>query len=265
MRLAHLIAVALPLALIPAAAGAQVHLHGRVVENASGQPVAAATVVMQDGRGRDLQRQVTDEDGNFAFVAVGMDAVRLRAERIGYRAATTPVIRFDGFTVFTLEILLDVSAVLLAPLTVVARSHSLPAPTLAGFERRREGGFGWFMIREEIMRRNASLTTDLLANVPGLYLEPGRGTTRRHVVMARGGARCRAHIFIDGVHVNRSMGNLPGRRGATVAETVMLDDLISPNGIHGIEVYQGLSGLPPELVTPEITCGVVAIWTRRSS
>jgi hypothetical protein len=50
-----------------------------------------------------------------------------------------------------------------------------------------------------------------------------------------------------------------------VAETVMLDEMIAPGAIHGIEVYQGLSRLPPEFVTPEITCGVVAIWTRRSS
>jgi hypothetical protein len=263
--MAHLIAVALSLAVVPAAAGAQVHINGRVVEGASGQPVAAATVLLQDGRGRDLQRQVADDGGNFAFVVVGMEAVRLRAERVGYRAATMPSIRLEDFTVFTLEIRLDVSAVLLAPLTVVTRSRALPAPTLTGFERRREGSFGWFMIRDEIVKRNASLTTDLLVNVPGLYLEPGRGTSRRHVLMARGAARCRAHIFIDGVHANRPMGGVPGRPGRTVAETVMLDELISPNGIHGIEVYQGLTGLPSEFVTPEISCGVVAIWTRRSS
>jgi hypothetical protein len=263
MRLSHLLAVVLALSLAPAAASAQVHLHGRVVEDASGRPITGATVVLQDLRGRDTQRQVTDAAGSFAFVVVDMDAVRLRAEGIGYRAVTTPPVRFDGFTVFTLEIRLDVAAVLLAPLTVVTRSRALPDPTLTGFERRREGGFGWFMVRDEIMRRNASLTTDLLAAAPGLWLEPGRGTSRRHILMARGAARCRANIFIDGVHVNRPMGTLPGRR-TTAAETVMLDDLVSPGAIHGIEVYQGVGRLPPEFVTPEITCGVVAIWTRRS-
>jgi hypothetical protein len=262
MRFIHA-PLAAALALLPAAASAQVYLHGTVVEDATGVPVVNATVVLQDSRGREMQRQIADDAGHFAFAVVGMDAVRLRAERIGYRTVTTPVIRFEGFTVFTLEVRLDVSAVLLAPLTVKTRSRTLPAPTLTGFERRRDGGNGWFMSRDEIFRRNASLATDLLVNVPGIWLERGQGTMRRQILMARGAARCRAHIFIDGVHVNRPMGNLAGRRGITVAETVMLDDMVPPDAIHGIEVYQGMSRLPAEFVTPEITCGVVAIWTRR--
>jgi hypothetical protein len=260
----HRLLGAVPFVLCASGVNAQVYLHGRVLEDASGLPVAEATVILQDERGRDLQRQVADDDGGFAFAVTGNGPVRLRAERLGYRRATTPPLHFEGYTVFTVEVRLDVAAVLLAPLTVLARSRGdLPAPTLAGFERRRQSGYGWYLTRAEIARRNASRATDLLTAAPGVALQPARGTNRSAIYMDRSGSRCAAQIFIDGFHVNRRMGMVPGRRGGTAAETVFLDEMVQPAAIEGIEVYQGLSRLPPEFVTPDSRCGVVAVWTRR--
>jgi hypothetical protein len=263
MRFLLCLFAVVPVALGATAGHAQVYLNGRVLEDASEQPVAEATVILQDGRGRDLQRQITDAEGNFVFVVTGKGPVRLRAERIGYRRATTAPFHFEDYTVFSVEVRLDVSAVLLAPLTIVARSRSGPSPTLAGFERRREVGHGWFLSREDIVRRNASRATDLLTSAPGVWLQNPRGGSRRAVYMDRSGARCPAQLFIDGFHVNRPMGGLPGRRGQNASDTIFLDELVHPDAIEGIEVYQGLGRLPSDFVTRENVCGVVAIWTRR--
>jgi hypothetical protein len=57
-------------------------------------------------------------------------------------------------------------------------------------------------------------------------------------------------VFVDGRPANRR-GN------------VSINDLASPSGLEGMEVYRGLATVPPEFLTPEARCGVIALWTRR--
>jgi hypothetical protein len=47
------------------------------------------------------------------------------------------------------------------------------------------------------------------------------------------------------------------------AEGVPLDDLATPTILEGIEIYRGASTIPPEFISPESRCGVIALWTRR--
>lgn len=67
-----------------------------------------------------------------------------------------------------------------------------------------------------------------------------------------GGGPCPVQIFLDGRLITR---------GAVME--VPVDDLVTPEAVEGIEVYRGLSTVPPEFLTPNSRCGVVAIWTRR--
>lgn len=244
------------LLLSAVAAEAQVHLHGRVIEDGSERPIANATVVLQDSRGRGLARRITDESGQFSFLVSGSGPVRLRAERIGYQRTTTPPLHFDGYTMYRVEIRLDVDAVLLAPLEVVTRSRSGVSPTLAGFDLRRRTGLGWYITREEIERRNPNRVTDILATVPGISLH-------RQVVYMSRAVNCPAQIFIDGFHINRPIRPMPGGPGPTSTEMFPIDEMVNPASVEGIEVYKGLSRVPAEFLTPEAACGVVAIWTRR--
>lgn len=257
MQYTHRLLAAVFLFLCATAADAQVHLHGRVIEDGSEQPIVNAAVVLQDGYGRRLARQITDETGRFSFAVRGSGPVRLRAERIGYQRTTTPPLHFDGYTMYRVEIRLDVDAVLLAPLEVVTRSRSGVSPTLAGFDLRRRNGLGWYITREEIERRNPNRVTDILATVPGVSLH-------RQVVYMSRGRHCPAQIFIDGFRINRSLPPMPvtGERFSTT-EAFPIDDMVRPSSVEGIEVYQGLSRVPAEFLTAEAACGVVAIWTRR--
>lgn len=258
----HILAAVL-LLLSAVAADVQVHLHGRVIEDTSEQPIVNATVVLQDARGRRLARQITDETGRFSFAVRGSGPVRLQAERMGYRRTVTPILHFDGYTVYNLEVRLDIEAVLLAPLEVVARSRSGVSATMAGFDQRRRSGIGWFMTREEIERRKPSMVTDILAMVPGVWLQSSGGASGRTVYMARG-RNCPAQIYIDGFHINRNVPPMPVSGGhLSTTEAFPIDDMIRPGSVEGIEVYQGLSRVPAEFLTGEAACGVVAIWTRR--
>lgn len=244
------------LVLCATIADAQVHLYGRVIEDGSQQAIAGATVELQTTRGRRIARQVTNDDGEFRFVVTGSSPVRLQAERIGYRRATTPLLEFTDYTLYSVEVRLGVAAVPLAPLEVVGRSRSSVSPTLAGFELRRLSGPGWFMTREEIERRKPNSVTSILAMAPGVSIR------RRIVYMSRAGT-CPAQIYVDGFHINRTLGSPPSRRGPSTTEMFPIDDMVQPGSVEGIEVYQGLSRVPAEFLTPQAVCGVVAIWTRR--
>lgn len=257
---ARLLAVGLLLLGAAAAAEAQVHLYGRVIEDASEQPIAGADVVLQDARGRVVASRTTDELGQFRFLVEQTGPVRLRVGRVGYRPVTTPELDFGDYTLFSVEVRLAVEAVLLAPLEVVGRSRSSLSPTLAGFERRRQGGTGWYVTRADIERQKPDRVTDLLATAPGVAIH------RRIVFMGRAGG-CPAQIYVDGFLLNRptpaGSGMGPGRRTPSSTEMFPIDDVVKPDVVEGIEVYQGLSRVPPEFLSPEAACGVVAVWTRR--
>ncbi len=245
------------LLLVPTGAEAQVvRIEGRVIAEDTELPLGYAEVTLRRPDGRFLSRVETDTTGTFAFTVARESAIRLSANRLGYRAATTPVLHFDGRTYFRVEVRLDTDALLLAPLEVVVWSEVDPSPMLDAFRRRRANGLGSYITRAEIERRRPAYTSDLLRAIPGVHLSAAGRGSRPVIDLGRGvGRNCVTQIFLDGMLMNR-------RIGGTVPD-VRLDDLVSPASIEGIEVYSGLSTIPPEFLTDDSPCGVVAVWTRR--
>lgn len=259
MRSHYLSKAALLLLLCAPSLSAQVQLHGRVIDNVSLQPVPAATVILQNANGRKLEQQTSNEAGAFVFQFTKESNVRLRVDHIGYPQALTPLIPLGEYSTYQVEVRLDSASVLLAPLEVVARSRSDRGPTLAGFDHRRTTGVGWFATREEIQRDNPSLLTNYLSTVSGVTLATSGG--RRIIFMSR--AKCPAQIYIDGLLMNRQILQ-PGRRMTSRSNDYFsIDEAVSPGAVEGIELYQGISKVPSEFLSPESACGVVAIWTRR--
>jgi len=230
---------------------------GRVIDHETQQPLPGVRVEGLDDAHRVLWRAVTDERARFRVSGVRAGSFRIRASRIGYESAITPPWSIRGGEVLQVEIRLDVEAIVLAPLTIVAVTRARPSPVLEGFHFRRAAGLGHFISREEIEQRAPVLVSDLLTAVPGVRLEgSGRGTRRAVYFGRASGMRdCPAQIYVDGFLFNRQ--TLAGDPG------FVLDDAVSPNAVEGIEVYRGLSGVPAEFLNPEAHCGVVVIWTRR--
>jgi hypothetical protein len=63
---------------------------------------------------------------------------------------------------------------------------------------------------------------------------------------------CPVQVYLDGVLASRND-----------TEPVPLDELATPAVLEGIEIFRGISSVPPEFLTPEARCGVIALWTRR--
>lgn len=236
---------------------AQVRINGRVLDNQTLEPIAGVDVRISRASGRQVGRVHTNDEGRFSFLADRDGGYRFRAERIGYEGTETPTLWTDGFRVYAVEIRLDLDAVLVAPIEVIARSRLDASPVLENFQERARSGFGHYFTRDDIDRIRPSRVTDLLARVPGVRLESSGTGSRRAVYMSRGGG-CRAEIFVDGFQWTPDI-DLPS--GSDPGFTV--DDAVSPASVVGVEVYRGLSTVPPEFLTARANCGVVAIWTRR--
>jgi len=230
-------------------------IRGRVVDETTSQPIPDVHIQFIDGRTRTQNSAVSDEDGNFVLSEVPVGYFRLRAERLGYARTITPYWRIESGEVLTVTVRLHPDAVLLAPLEITARSRSR-SPVLANFYQRAERRVGGvFITREEIERSNAGRVTDLLRMVPGVQIEGG-GLSDRLITFTRA---IQVTSFADGCPVQVYLdGMLATREGA-----VSLDELATPNVLEGIEIFRGLSTVPPEFLSPEARCGVIALWTKR--
>jgi hypothetical protein len=231
-------------------------INGRVLEEDTGRPIADVWVRVLDAQRRVRGSVQTDDQGRFAFPRLNPGPFAFRVARIGYIETTTPYWQVQGGETLDVTVRMHPTAVLLAPLEINARSRS-ESPLLAAFYRRMDRGLGGtFFSRQEIERRKPALVTDLLVDVPGIRLEGGSTIGERIVtfdrsLFAAGGGECHVQVFVDGV---QAVGHGSG---------VALNELASPAGLEGVEVYRGLATVPPEFLTPDARCGVIALWTRR--
>jgi hypothetical protein len=234
-------------------------LVGVVIDGTTNEPVAGAQLEFLDAVRRRLALSHSAADGSFRFHNVPGGPFMLRASRIGYATVSTPYWNIAGGEILQVEVRMTVDAVLLAPLTIVASRQQRASPVLENFHQRASSGTGHFITRAEIEVRRPATVSALLATIPGVRVEPGVRGGGRRILMGRGTQTrdCPAQIFVDGFLVNRR----DGISGADLGFSV--DDVVNPGVVEGIEVYQGVSGIPAEFLNADARCGVVAIWTRR--
>ena len=211
-------------------------MSGVVRAEDSGTPVAGAIVEMH---GLGL-RAVSDSAGAFHITGIPSGEHRVDLRALGFKAVA-----------ITVRIANDTTSVVRVALKAV------PLPTLdvesglrrgnermRGFHDRRSSGFGRFLTREDIERRDVSDTKELLRGMPGVRLVGER------VQMSSSSStpRCLVQYFVDAIHI-------------TGAQFDFLRQF-RPRDIEGIEVYRGPAETPPEFSRGGAQCGVIAIWTR---
>jgi hypothetical protein len=263
--------VALLAGFAPPLSGQTASFQGRLLADDTEEPIAGGRIILLDDRERRRGVVMTDDNGVFRFASVPPGGYRFQAARIGYASTTTPRVVVQPNERISVEIRLAEDVVLLAPIEVTAKAHR-PSPVLDNFRVRRERGFGRFLGREEIARRNAPTASDLFAMVPGVRLGPSNPRGGRMVYMAGAlGGNCPAQIYVDGFLVNPPLrtemlegpgGRVSGRQVASELDFTV-DEVVRPMNIEGIEIFRGLSEVPAEFMGPNARCGVIAVWTRR--
>lgn len=215
-------------------------LIGRVTDS-TGVGLAGAEITLSKS---DQVHTITTDSGDFRINGLPPGTSVFNVRRIGFEAATFTAVLHPGRT-HRAKFTLSPSA---QPLpTVAVTDTAIPTHWLDQFERRKSGARGTFLTRADIVKRNARMGTDAVRGVPGIRLAPSRQAGGNVVIMTRGaGARpCYPSMFVHGTPYSGT-----------------LDDFTADD-IEALEIYVGISEIPPELdKNGKGICGAIVVWTR---
>lgn len=244
MRSHWMLAALVPLLVAPlAGAHAQrprAAVSGSVTDATTGRSLEGVTV-----RFGDDTAVVTDRRGGFQIKSVPVGDYEVRVSRVGYRPKTLEFAVDPDDRRLYLVVALEPLPVELEPVVVRGDTSSIVAyGEMADFYRRKRMGFGRFITRQDIDRRNPFRVTDLLWGVPGTWIR--YNAYGQAVVNFRGFSRCQPAVYLDHMRVPLDFG-------------FALDELVQPQDVEGMEVYNGYAMTPAEFWGG---CGAIVIWTR---
>lgn len=230
-------------------APAQRVITGQVLDPA-GDPVAYANLDLGS------KRAVADESGRFR-VSVGSGAGVFHVRRIGFKPMNT-TFAAGGDTSLTLQLEPLARQLEGAVIEATAISRTLE---LRGFYRRlqeRERGTnsGQFVTAEEVEQRNPFRVTQMMDGRSGIRVPRVRNCFGSAITCfaPQGLNGCWMTVYLDGRRVNSMVtgSNTPA----------LVDDLVQPTHVAGIEIYTSPVRAPPEYQSLNGTCGVVLIWSK---
>ena len=221
---------------------------GVIKDSVTGAPVPEVSLVI---RGVGINAR-TGDDGVFRIGGITVGTHLLLIRRLGFAP------RDFRFTITRNELReFDLGVIYLAPVRTVldpiTAVELVPRGPMAGFYERVRRGFGQFVTRADIEKRNPTVSSNLLRSIPGVRVVcQGNVCTPSMYRALTGITECRVRYFLDGMPLNNEL---------TAALRFNMDD-IPPNQIEGIEVYRGPSETPAAFFAGRTMCGVIAIWTR---
>jgi hypothetical protein len=262
---------------------------GRVTDGQGGPGLAGATIEIN---GRVVAE--TDSTGAFSIpgspVVWGANELVVRHRAFSDRSMTDRVWVANADETFDFVVAMGVDPVTLPGIDVEVRSRVLAA---AGFyEREEEHRSAVFITREQIEERNPARMEDLFRGTLGSGMSrsmrqtsggadasTGFPTAARSFGNAEDGRPCAPLFYLDGLLMGNLLGpdgggsNAPGQDGLRGDDPLaarggigsQLDQLLDPDQVEGVEVYESISDLPARFSPVGAVCGVVVIWTRQGN
>ena len=224
---------------------------------AAADETSIVTAIVTDSAGKGLSgvevsvvgtdlRQMTDESGQVYISGVPSRKITLHVRHVGYKEADLDLYLTPGVRTSATMVLHRATDVAILP-RVVVKSGLVPA-RYAGtsrfddFYRRKADGIGLFFDREYLDARAADRSDDILRAVPGVRIRY-RGTTPYIQFL-----RCdQVEVYIDGFRSHDGFVSF-------------LE--LNPKQIEAVEIYRGISTVPPEFSPMPNDCAAVVVWTR---
>ncbi len=230
---------------------------GVITDVRGGTPIDRVSVyVLPDGRGGTP----TDPRGRFEVELLTPGPKQIRFSALGY-ATRTETIEVEMDRVTNVRVSLSPDPVELNPIEVTVERREFALQDVGYYTRQAEG-FGNFIDREEIEARRPAEMSDVFSRLPGVELFADPDNALEKYIVLRGGrqsgfssgpyGRCFPRVVLDGLVINRG-GDEPA----------MLDRMLDPAAIAGVEVFPTAAGVPAQYGGIGSSCGVILIWTRR--
>jgi hypothetical protein len=237
---------------------------GRVVNDRTGEPLAAAQV----GVPTLSVSTTTDSSGRFALEQLAAGTHQLVVRLIGFAPLTT-AISTSGMADDEHELRLVPAPAALSKVDVVTTGVDR---RLTLFETHRTSNYGGaFLTTEQLLRERGRPFADVLQSVAGADIVRGRGgaayfATRRGydsfmnmpkarpADRARGASSglCYAAVVVNNVFVYRGDDD----------EDMFDVNLLPPDDIIAVEVYKGGATMPLEYNSTRKTCGLLVLYTK---
>ena len=186
----------------------------------------------------------TDARGGFVLSDLPAGTFTLEARHLGF-APKRMAVDLASHRATTVAVTLDKEVPVLNTVHVYGNARS--NATLGGFLERRQQGLGHFFTRADIEKQHPIDISEIFRRVPGVDVISVGGFGHRLIIRGYSGlGACQPAFFVDGVR-------------AALPDDGNIDDLVIPDDIVGIEIYNGESETPPQFEGHG--CGVVVIWT----
>jgi hypothetical protein len=213
------------------------------VRDTAGMPLSNATISV---RGHDLTA-VSDSAGRFHLSGPIAGRPEFTVLRLGYAAITFEATLPPDSTI-VVELRLK-RAQTLAGVNVESQREAAGLAR-AGFYDRQKSGRGQFLTPEQVAKLDmVTQTSGMLRDLRGMRVICRRAVGPCEVTGTAGACMS---LFMDGVYTRDPVG-----RG------MALDERVSPNIVHAIEVYNTAGAVPMHFTRPvtEGRCGAIVVWT----
>jgi hypothetical protein len=243
--------IALGVSLIGTSLEAQT-VQGRLLDAPSGQPVAAATVMLLDTARVPVSSTSSNASGAFSVQASEPGDYLLLVQALGYASVLDGIYELGEGGEISLEIRLRPSPLEMDSLEVSVQQAFFDARLRgSGFAQRKKTGFGYFVTPEEIEERDPQFLWDLFKGIPGIFNASTSGIGTEPVLFRSGlgPIYCRPGVYVDGSRVYNAGGGL--------------EAVVRARDVLALEVYTRASSAPLQFGgTTAGGCGVVLIWTK---
>jgi hypothetical protein len=255
--------------VFPAVVAAQIVVRGVLYDDVSGLPVHGAVMLVDPSTDGPVVHTISDTLGRFEL-KTGSGVYQIAAVQAGYASMLSAPISFESGEEMTVRVPISQAGDPTHRIGVI--QHIRPERTVApvamhdqGIAERRLLGTGLQYDEVALARSNAASVGEFLRNVPGFVVDDPSSTqsmrVSRTAALYNGplgggasatGVSCRIAWFVDGRRYDRNGPDpITDGLGSLVLTTV-----------DAIEVFRGISEMPPQFAEPDIGCGAVAIWMK---
>ncbi len=271
---ANAVRLALCAVSITAPLGAQAIVKGVLYNDSTGAAMRGTVMLIDPATDAPVMNMVTDSLGYFSLrVTTGI--YQIAAVRAGFTQTLSAPIPLQNGESMTVRVPMAVLGTetkhrigVTEHIRPTAQSGDVdPSRFGSGSSGSRHSGNaapGLHFGRGELDRSGVNTLGEFLQRLPGLnVMDPGSAATvqmSRNPLQMAGvpqapGAACHVGWFVDGHRMDY---------GGSIDPSTDALGRMSLAEVDAVEVFRGLSEMPAEFASPELTCGAVAVWTRRS-